>query len=70
MVRRSYPNLRVFLRDTGTTQEAFAAQLGIRQSQLSKYVNGKAQPRKDLALRIAALASIPLESLWPASKVA
>jgi transcriptional regulator with XRE-family HTH domain len=70
MVRRAYPSLKAFLEQTGTTQEAFAAQLGIRQSQLSKYVNGKQQPRKDLALRIAALASIPLESLWPSQKVA
>lgn len=63
MVRRSYSSLKAFLAQTGTTQEVFAARLGIRQSQLSKYVTGKQRPRLDIALRIAELANIPIESL-------
>jgi transcriptional regulator with XRE-family HTH domain len=63
MVRKSYPTLREFLKRTGTTQEVFAARVGITQSQLSKFMNGRQPIRLDLALKIAALADIPVSSL-------
>lgn len=63
MVRRSYSSLAQFFERTGTTQEEFAARLGISQPHLSKIVNGKQRVRLDLALRIAALADIPVSSL-------
>jgi transcriptional regulator with XRE-family HTH domain len=43
--------LRV-LRGFDTTQEEFANQLGISQSQLSKYERGVAAPPADILLRI------------------
>lgn len=65
MVRKRYPNLREFLKQTGRTQEEFASRLGISQPQLSKIVNGKQRPKLELALEIAGITGVPLESLVP-----
>lgn len=49
------------------TQSAFAARLGISKSYLSKIVAGQAAPSLAVAVRIAAAAGIPVESLLPSS---
>ncbi len=63
LVNRVYPNLAAFLKETGITQEALAAELGISQSHLSMLINGDRQPSLPLALRIVERTRVPLESL-------
>jgi transcriptional regulator with XRE-family HTH domain len=63
MKRRTYPNLRAYLDDTGETQERLAKRLGISQPTMSKIINGKRVPRLELALRMSRAAGVPLESL-------
>lgn len=61
--RRTYPNLLTYFTETGDTQERMARRLDITQSYMSKLTNGLQQPELKLALRIARLARVPLESL-------
>ena len=69
-MRARYPNLRVFLEKSGKTQSEFASELGIAQSSVSLMVNGKRVPGLSLALRIAEVASVPVESLVSAAEEA
>jgi transcriptional regulator with XRE-family HTH domain len=41
-----------YLKDTGTTQEAFAAQLGEKQWVVSRWVTGKRMPGREKIRRI------------------
>ena len=59
----SYASLTEFLEQTNTKQSDFAARVGVSQPVISRIVNGHAVPRLALALRIAAEADIPVESL-------
>ena len=63
IVRRTYPNLAAFLKDTNTSQAQFARQLGVRPSYVNMIILGDRTPALPLALRIADIARIPLESL-------
>lgn len=63
LVPRTYPNLAAYLRDTHTTQEAFAEDMGIAPSYVSMILRGERTPSLPIALRIAERARIPLESL-------
>lgn len=63
MTERVYPDLETFFCETRTKQEAFAAELKISASYLSRIKNRLAQPPLDLALAIARAAHVPLESL-------
>jgi transcriptional regulator with XRE-family HTH domain len=68
---KRYHSLAEYLKDTKTSQAAFAARVGAKQTAISRIVNGARSPRLPLALRISAEAGIPLESLVPRrSKVA
>lgn len=64
----SYPDLATFLEQTDTTQAEFAARVGVQQSLISRLVNGTRRPSFALALRIAAEARIPIESLMPSEQ--
>lgn len=61
--RKQYRSLADYLARTHTTQEMFAARLGTRQSVISRYVRGKAEPSLRMACRIADAARIPIRSL-------
>ena len=63
MKRRAYSNLSQYFEKTGDTQQAFAERVGVAQSHISRILNGVAEPSLDLALQIADLANIPVESL-------
>jgi len=63
MSKRIYPDLQTYLRETGTTQAAFAEKVGASQSVVSRIVNRQIVPDVGLALRISREARIPLESL-------
>lgn len=61
--RRIYPDLASYLKDTGTTQTAFAEKVGASQSTISRILSKELVPDVGLALRISKIARIPLESL-------
>lgn len=63
MKRRTYPNLATYLEETGTTQAELAERLGLSQGYLSRLIRGLQQPTLDLALVIARMTRIPIESL-------
>lgn len=63
MQTRTYPDLRTYLKGTRTRQVDLAAQLGITQAYMSKIKDGISEPPLPLALKIADLTGIPLESL-------
>ncbi len=65
MKRRAYSNLASYFEQSGDTQQAFADALGISQSHISRICKGFVEPSLDLALRIAAKANIPVETLVP-----
>jgi transcriptional regulator with XRE-family HTH domain len=56
-------NLKDHLKRSGQTQTDFASRLGLSQSYVSRLVNGECVPGLRLALRIAAEAKVPVESL-------
>jgi len=55
--------LAQYLEKSGESQTAFARRIGVSQSYISRIANGIQNPPLDLALRIADLANIPIESL-------
>lgn len=62
-IRRTYPNLTSYLKDTGKTQVQLAEDLGKSQAFISKLLRGLTQPSLDEALRIASIVGVPVESL-------
>ncbi len=67
--RYAYPDLKTFLRKTGTTQHALAKRIGVEASHVSKILSGRRLPSGPVAIKIVRMAKIPLESLFrhPAS---
>lgn len=63
MKHRIYPNLEAFFRETGTTQAALAAKLGVTQSHISMIRARKRTPGPALLLKLAHTAHIPVEAL-------
>lgn len=64
--KRAYPDFRAYLTELkrqGRTQNEIAAALGISVGYLSDIKVGRYQPSLDLAIRIAELANVPIESL-------
>jgi transcriptional regulator with XRE-family HTH domain len=61
--RRAYPNLRMFLEKSGTSQRVLAQRVGVEPSHLSHILAGRRSPSLSLAARIAREANIPIESL-------
>ena len=70
MAKRIYPDLATYLKDTDTTQMAFAEKVGASQSVISRIVNKQIVPDVALALRISREARVPLESLIGGREVA
>jgi DNA-binding XRE family transcriptional regulator len=56
-------NLAEYLKRAGLTQAQFAASVGVHQPTISKLIRGAKRPSLRLALKIAAAAGIPVESL-------
>jgi transcriptional regulator with XRE-family HTH domain len=68
-LRPKYPNLRTFMAVTGVTQADIARAMHITQAQVSRILAGKAVPRPELAIRLAAYAQVPIESFtWEAAR--
>lgn len=70
MVTRPYRSLREYLKRTHTPQAAFAERVGVDRSYISMLVGGRRRPSLAIALRIAALADIPIESLLTSRRAA
>jgi len=62
-MRKAYPDIKAFMRETGATQGEIALAAGTSQAVISRVLRGKQKPSLDLALRIAQAARIPVESL-------
>jgi transcriptional regulator with XRE-family HTH domain len=62
-MKRTYPDLLTYFKESGDTQQAFARRLNRTQSWISKVVHGQLEPSIAEALLISKLAKIPLESL-------
>lgn len=60
--RRRYADLASYLRESGTTQVAVAADLDIPQSYVSRLAAGLKVPSPELTARLADYAHIPLDS--------
>jgi DNA-binding XRE family transcriptional regulator len=63
MAHRSYPNLFAYLKHSGRTQTELAHELGISVTMVSMLKWGHRQPTLALALKIADVCHVPLESL-------
>jgi transcriptional regulator with XRE-family HTH domain len=60
-----HKTLAEYLRRECVTQAEFARRVGVAQPVISRISTGRARPSLSLALRIAAAAKIPVESLLP-----
>lgn len=56
-------NLKQFRLDKGFSQEAFAAQIGVHVTNLSKYERSKSIPSLEIAEKMAAILDISLDEL-------
>ena len=61
--RRAYPNLRMYLQKTGTSQRELARRLGIDPSYVSHFIRGTKSPSLRLAAKIARETNIPIETM-------
>lgn len=60
---KRYPSLRAYLKGEGRTQEQLAADLGLRQGTVNKWVNGDRMPRAEMALKLSKLTGVPVEAM-------
>lgn len=63
--KQRHRTLAEYLASPDVSQGAFASSLGISASYVSLIASGQRTPALPLALRIAAAAQIPIESLLP-----
>lgn len=60
---KRYTSLAAYLKATGRTQEQLAAEIGVRQGLISKYVRGAQTPRLAIAIKLSKVTGVPLEAL-------
>lgn len=68
--KRAYPTLQKWMDATGTSQPELAKVLAISQSHLCNILRGNRSPSMKLALRIANLTNVPVETIATIQKVA
>ena len=61
--RRAYPTLATYMETEGINQRDFAKRAGITQGHLSLVISGDRTPSLPLALKLARIANVPVESL-------
>lgn len=68
--RRPYPTVTAWMDATNTTQLELAKLLGISQSHLCNVIRGNRKASLDLALQIAKLTNVPIETIAGTARVA
>lgn len=68
--KRAYPTIQAWLDDTGTRQQDLAKVLGISQSHMCNIVRGNRRASLNLALMIAKITNVPIETIAETAKVA
>lgn len=68
--KRAYPTVQAWMDATGTSQPELAKALGISQSHLCNIIRGNRRASLNLALRIAHLTNVPVETIAVIQKVA
>lgn len=53
--------LKDFLSEQGLTQTAFASRIGVKQSQVSEWLSGKAKPGYDLLKAMSVTFDVPAD---------
>lgn len=61
--RKAHPTLQAFLNESGMPQYELAKRADITESHLSMILSGERTPSLPLALKLARIANIPVESL-------
>ncbi len=62
MKPRTYPDLKTYLKRTGTSKTAFARKMGVDLALVSRVASGKQTLRLGRALQWSKAARVPLES--------
>jgi transcriptional regulator with XRE-family HTH domain len=57
------PELRAWMKRTGTTQQDLARLLNVGEAQISRYMNGSRNLSAEPAIKLALLTDIPVEKL-------
>lgn len=68
--KRAYATVQAWMDATGTTQPELAKVLAISQSHLCNVLRGNRKPSVGLALKIARLTNVPVESIAEVERVA
>ena len=68
--RRPYRDIPAWMDATGTSQQDLAKRLNISQSHLCNIIRGNRKPSMDLALQIAKLTNVPVETIASIARVA
>jgi transcriptional regulator with XRE-family HTH domain len=63
MSKRRYATLNAFFKETRASQSEIAEKIGVTPSAMSLYVRGKRIPQPAIALKLAQVCSVSLESL-------
>lgn len=61
--RKAYPSLQAYVEATGIEQQTLAKKAGVVPSHIGMILSGERTPSLPLALRLARIANIPVESL-------
>ena len=69
-IRRPYPTIAAWMNATGTNQQDLAKLLGISQSHLCNIIRGNRRASLDLALLIARVTNVPVETIAATARVA
>lgn len=68
--KRAFPTVQAWMNATGTTQQELAKLLNMSQSHLCNILRGNRKCSLALALRIAHLTNVPIETIAQTARVA
>ena len=68
--KRAYPTVRAWMDATSTSQQDLAKLLGISQSHLCNVLRGNRKASLGLALELAKLTNVPIETIAETARVA
>jgi len=68
--KRAYPTIQAWMHATSTTQRDLAKLLGISQSHLCNVMRGNRRASLNLALELAKVTNVPIETIAGTARVA